>query len=72
MFLSKSKVLEDTPFSEFIRKADSRKKKQVYSVVLRRASDRQRSVIAKASVKSPPIRSAPIKPPAIKSSRTKK
>lgn len=49
MFFSKTRVLDATPFSEFIRNADSAKKKRVYSVVLKRASERQRSVIAKAA-----------------------
>ncbi|MDH5190049.1 MAG: hypothetical protein OEW89_02240 [Gammaproteobacteria bacterium] len=44
---SKSKTVESTAFSEFIRNASSREKKRVYSAVLKKATERQFSVIRK-------------------------
>ena len=47
----KPKIVESTPFSEFIRNASSREKKRVYKQVLKKASERQNRVLAKASAK---------------------
>ena len=44
----KSKEKKSTPFSEFIRNASARDKKRVYSSVLKKATDRQLSVIHRA------------------------
>lgn len=44
----KSKEKKSTPFSEFIRNASSKDKKRVYSDVMKKATDRQLSVIKKA------------------------
>ena len=38
---------KDTALSEFVRKADSAQKKQVYRKVLERASERQDAVLSK-------------------------
>jgi hypothetical protein len=43
--------VSSTPFSEFIRTASSERKKKVYSKVLRRASESQNEVIARANKK---------------------
>lgn len=45
----KSKIVDSTPFSEFIRNASSREKKRVYKHVLEKASERQNRVLAKAA-----------------------
>jgi hypothetical protein len=42
--LSKAKPTAETPFSAFIRTANSREKKRVYGEVLRKATERQNSV----------------------------
>lgn len=41
-------LLASTPFSDFIRKANSREKKRVSKQVLRKASESQRHVIERA------------------------
>lgn len=45
---SKLKTVETTAFAEFIRNASSRDKKRVYSAVLKKATERQISVIRRA------------------------
>ena len=45
---SKSKTVKSTPFSDFIRNASSGEKKRVYSDVLKKATDRQLSIIHRA------------------------
>jgi hypothetical protein len=42
------KTIKTTAFAEFIRSAPAREKKRVYSVVLKKATDRQLDVIRKA------------------------
>jgi hypothetical protein len=53
LFKSKdaSPDVSSTPFSEFIRTASSEDKKKVYSKVLRRASEQQNEIIARANRK---------------------
>lgn len=51
MSFFKSKELASTPFANFIRNASSEEKKKVYSKVLRRASESQNEVIARAAKK---------------------
>jgi hypothetical protein len=46
MFSSKTKTVTSTRFSEFIRKASSGEKKKVYDQVLKKATERQRRVLA--------------------------
>jgi hypothetical protein len=41
-------TLASTPFSDFFRNASSGEKKRVYEQVLKRATERQQSVIKKA------------------------
>ena len=48
--LFKSKPTRSSPFSDFIRTASSQEKKRVYSDVLKKATDRQNRVAAKAAV----------------------
>ncbi|MGH8274411.1 MAG: hypothetical protein ACRES9_09225 [Gammaproteobacteria bacterium] len=45
--LSKSKAADSTPFSDFIRNASSRRKKQVYKRVLKKATERQNRLVSK-------------------------
>ena len=45
--MSKESHGKNTPLSEFVRKADSAQKKQVYRKVLERASERQDAVLSK-------------------------
>ena len=45
---AKSKTVKSTPFADFIRNASSAEKKRVYSDVLRKATDRQLSIIREA------------------------
>lgn len=47
---AKSKKLTSTPFSEFIRNASAADRKKVYTVVLKRATERQNRVIAESAV----------------------
>jgi hypothetical protein len=53
MWLFRSKEappdVSSTPFSEFIRTASSEDKKKVYSKVLRRASEQQNEILARAN-----------------------
>lgn len=44
-FFAKRKSVHSTPFSEFIREASSAEKKQVYTEVLKKATERQNAVI---------------------------
>ncbi len=44
----KLKTVKSTPFSDFIRDASSREKKRVYSDVLKKATERQLSIIRQA------------------------
>jgi len=48
-FFFKSKPTATTAFSEFIRNASSAEKKKVYTVVLQKATERQKRVMATAS-----------------------
>lgn len=43
---SKREAVVSTPFAEFIRNASSAEKKKVYTVVLKKATERQVAVIA--------------------------
>ena len=43
-----SNAVPSTPFSEFIRNAPATEKKKVYSKVLKRASESQNEIIARA------------------------
>jgi len=45
---AKSKTVKSTPFSDFIRNASSGEKKRVYSDVLKKATERQLSIIREA------------------------
>jgi hypothetical protein len=45
----KSKAVASTPFSEFIRNASSAEKKRVYKRVLKKASESQNRVLARAA-----------------------
>lgn len=45
IFSKKHKAVASTPFSEFIRNASSEKKKKVYTVVLKKATERQLSIV---------------------------
>ena len=47
--LSKPKTVVSTPFSDFIRNASSREKKRVYTEVMRKASEKQNSLVKKAA-----------------------
>lgn len=46
---SKKKTLKTTTFSEFIRNASSGEKKRVYTDVLKKATERQQTLIEKAA-----------------------
>lgn len=48
MLFNKIKTVPSTPFSEFIRNASAAEKKQVYTHVLKKASERQQKVMADA------------------------
>lgn len=48
-FKEKIAPVKSTPFSEFIRNADSAKKKRVYDRVLRKSTERQQLVIVAAA-----------------------
>ncbi len=48
-FFSKRKAVASTAFSSFIREASAAEKKQVYTEVLRKASERQNAVVERAS-----------------------
>ncbi len=51
MFLSsKPKYLKSTTFADFIRSASSKEKKRVYADVLKRATERQRSLLERAAL----------------------
>lgn len=53
MFTSgKNKPLESTPFSEFVRNAPAKMKKRVFTDVLKKASEDQQAIIAKAASKA--------------------
>jgi hypothetical protein len=43
--------VSSTPFSEFIRTASSEEKRKVYSKVLKRASEQQSEILARANKK---------------------
>lgn len=45
----KSKSVQSTPFSEFIRNASSAEKKRVYKRVLEKASESQNRVLARVA-----------------------
>lgn len=47
-FFDKPKIVESTPFSDFIRNASSAEKKKVYKEVLRKATERQQAVLQAA------------------------
>jgi hypothetical protein len=47
--LFRRKISASSPFSEFIRNASSGEKKRVYTVVLRKATERQNRVTAKVA-----------------------
>lgn len=47
--ISKRKPLASTPFSDFIRNASSGEKKRVYEDVMKKATERQRRVLAEAN-----------------------
>lgn len=47
--LFKPKPTKSSPFSEFIRTASSAEKKRVYGDVLKKATERQNRVMAKAA-----------------------
>ena len=47
-FARKKKTVKSTIFSDFIRNAPSREKKRVYTDVLKRATERQQSIIRRA------------------------
>lgn len=49
IFRTKPKKVASTRFSDFIRNASSADKKQVYKVVLARATERQQRVLSKAA-----------------------
>lgn len=51
MALFKRKVLVTTAFSEFIRQADSARKKQVYTEVMKKATERQNAVLRRQGKK---------------------
>lgn len=51
MLGSKTKSVRSTRFSDFIRNASSGEKKRVYRVVLEKASERQRNVLAMAKAR---------------------
>jgi hypothetical protein len=44
----KPKLVESTPFSDFIRNAKAAEKKRVYTAVLERATERQNAFIRKS------------------------
>lgn len=44
----KTKRVESTPFSDFIRNAKAAEKKRVYTVVLEKATERQNALILKS------------------------
>lgn len=48
MMKDKQKVTKGTPFSDFFRKAPSKRKKRVYAHVLDEATKRQQEQIARA------------------------
>lgn len=48
VFRKSVKKVKGTPFSDFIRHASSAEKKRVYTLVLKRASDRQEAVVLNA------------------------
>jgi hypothetical protein len=43
--------VSSTPFSEFIRTASSEEKRKVYSKALKRASEQQNEILARANMK---------------------
>lgn len=49
LFKARPKPTTSSPFSEFIRNASSAEKKRVYGDVLRKATERQQRVSAKAT-----------------------
>lgn len=49
MFKKEQKLVESTPFSDFIRNASSAERKRVYGRVLKRASERQNRLVEEAS-----------------------
>ena len=49
MFRTKPKLLSSTPFSDFIRNASSAEKKRVYKQVLKKATERQNRLLARAA-----------------------
>ena len=64
----KPKPVASTPFSEFIRNASSAEKKRVYKRVLKKASERQNRILARAGKAKPKsmlkyLRRAPKVPP---------
>lgn len=48
-FKRKPKVIDSTPFSDFIRNASSAEKKRVYKRVLEKASESQNRVLARGA-----------------------
>jgi hypothetical protein len=51
MFTSKPKLIESTSFSSFVRNACASEKKRVFTEVLKRASEDQKTIIAQAKLK---------------------
>ena len=50
MFGFKRKPAQETEFSKFIRKASSQQKKQVYTRVIKKATEDQKRVLEQAAV----------------------
>lgn len=46
--MKKAQTVRSTPFSDFFRNASSDKKQRVYEAVLKRSTERQLQVLAKA------------------------
>ena len=53
-YFTKRKTIDSTPFSKFIREATSGEKKRVYTEVLKKATERQNSVVDCARSKESP------------------
>lgn len=47
-FLKKERAVASTPLSEFVRNASSSEKKRVYTVVLKKSTERQQRVLDEA------------------------
>ncbi|OYV24942.1 MAG: hypothetical protein B7Z82_09145 [Halothiobacillus sp. 20-54-6] len=62
-FLKKTRKLESTPFSDFIRNASSEQKKRVYAGVLKEATERQQQIIQEAARRKSPAQADQNNPP---------